>query len=119
MAVDERARLHRKLEEVLGPDEARTLMSELGSRGVTREELREELRGLEIRLVGIDSRMDGFESKLELLEARMDAKLATLETRMLKRMNDQTRTFVRTFYVSNSALVLAVATLAFGAARLA
>ena len=109
MAVDERARLHRKLEEVLGPDEARTLMSELGSRGVTREDLREELRGSE-------SRMD---AKLQLLEARMDAKLATLETRMLERMNDQTRTFVRTFYVSNSALVLAVATLAFGAARLA
>jgi len=112
MAVDERERLLRKLEEVLGLEEARTLMGELGSRGVTREELRDELRGLESRLVGIDSRMDGFESKLELLEARMDTKLANLESRM-------TRTFVRTFYVSNAAMVLAVATLAFGAARLA
>lgn len=119
MAVDERERLHRKLEEVLGLEEARTLMGELGSRGVTREELRDELRGLEGRLVGIDSRMDGFESKLELLEARMDTKLANLESRMLERMTDQTRTFVRTFYVSNAAMVLAVATLAFGAARLA
>lgn len=119
MAVDERERLHRKLEEVLGFEEARTLMGELGSRGVTREELREELRGLDGRLVGIDSRMDGVQSKLELLEARMDTKLANLETRMLERMSEQTRTFVRTFYVSNAAMVLAVATLAFGAARLA
>ena len=63
--------------------------------------------------------MDGFESKLELLEARMDTKLASLETRMLERMSEQTRTFVRTFCVSNAAMVLAVATLALGAARLA
>lgn len=108
MAVDERARLHRKLEEVLGPEEARTLMSELGSRGVTREELGAELRGLEARM----------DMKLELLEARMDKKLANLESRILEKMNEQTRSFVRTFYVSSSALVLAVATLAFGAARL-
>jgi len=126
MAGDERERLHRKLEEVLGLEEARTLMGELGSRGVTRRELRDELRGLESRLVGIDSRlagtdsrMDGFESKLELLEARTDTKLANLESRMLERMNDQTRTLVRMFYVSNASMVLAVATLAFGAARLA
>lgn len=119
MPVDERERLHRKLEEVLGLEGARTLMSELGSRGVTREELRDELRGVESHLVGIDSRMDGFESKLELLEVRMDTKLANLESRMLERMTDQTRTFVRTFYVSNATMVPAVATLAFGAARLA
>lgn len=119
MPVDERERLHRKLEEVLGLEGARTLMSELGFRGVTREELRDELRGVESHLVGIDSRMDGFESKLELLEARMDTRLANLESRMLERMTDQTRTFVRTFYVSSATMVLAVATLAFGAARLA
>lgn len=67
---------------------------------------------MDSRLVGIDSRMDGFESKLELLEARMATKLANLESRM-------TRAFVRTFYVSNAAMVLAVAMLAFGAARMA
>ncbi|HEX6261228.1 MAG TPA: hypothetical protein VF097_00085 [Actinomycetota bacterium] len=81
-------------------------MSELGSHAVTREELREELlEGLR----GLEERTD---TKLQLLEARMDTKLANLETRI-------TRTFVRTFYVSNAAMVLAVATLAFGAARLA
>lgn len=106
MAVDERARLQRRLEEVLGAEEARTLMSEFGSRGVTREELREELL---TGLRGLEERTD---AKLQLLEARMDTKLANLETRL-------TRTFVRTFYVSNAAMVLAVATLAFGAARLA
>lgn len=120
MTVDERGRLHRRLEEVLGRDEARTLMGELGARGVTRDELREDLHGLESRLDAkakhLEQRM---EMNLELLEARMDRKMANLESRILERMNDQTRTFVRTFYVSNSALVLAVATLAFGAARLA
>jgi hypothetical protein len=34
-------------------------------------------------------------------------------------MNDQTKTLFRTFIVSDAAMVLAVATLAFGAARLA
>jgi hypothetical protein len=98
MAVDERRRrLRRRLEEVLGPEEARTLMEDLGS-----PRLETEL----------------FRRDLQLLEARMDTKLATLEARLLNKMNDQTKTLFRTFLVTNSVMVLAVATLAFGAARL-
>jgi hypothetical protein len=109
MAVDEPGReLNRRLEEVLGTDEAWTLMDELGRtrRGV--EDLRTELRLLEER-VG---------ARFELFEARMDSRLAALEARLLDKMNDQTKTLFRTFLVTNSAMVLAVATLAFGAARL-
>jgi len=99
MAVDERRRrLRRRLEEVLGPEEARTLMDNLGSPRLETELLRKDL---------------------QVLEARMDSRLAALEARLLDRMNEQTKTLFRTFLVTNSAIVLAVATLAFGAARLA
>jgi hypothetical protein len=56
---------------------------------------------------------------LQLLEARMDTKLAELKADLLDKINEQTKTLFRTFLVTNSAMVLAVATLAFGAARLA
>jgi hypothetical protein len=99
MAVDERRRrLRRRLQEVLGPEKARTLMDDLGSPRLETELLRKDL---------------------QVLEARMDYRLAALEARLLDRMNDQTKTLFRTFLVTNSAIVLAVATLAFGAARLA
>jgi len=80
------------------PEEARTLMDDLGSPRLETELLRKDL---------------------QVLEARMDSRLAALEARLLDRMNDQTKTLFRTFLVTNSAIVLAVATLAFGAARLA
>jgi CHASE1-domain containing sensor protein len=112
MTIDERRqRLRRKLEEVLGPEEAGTLMEDLGTRGVTPVDLRTELERLRTQLENV------FDSKLGLLEARVDAKLSALEARLLERMNDQTKTLFRTFMVTNAAMVLAVATLAFGAAR--
>jgi hypothetical protein len=64
------------------------------------------------------SGMELLRRDLQVLEARMDTKLATLEARLLNKMNDQTKTLFRTFLVTNSVMVLAVATLAFGAARL-
>lgn len=100
MAVDERRRhlLYRKLEEVLGPDEASTLMDHLppvGWADVARkgdiEALRREMERQEERL------SDRFEAKLE------------------SRLNSQTKTLVAIM----SAQVVAVAGLAFAAARLA
>lgn len=99
MTIDERhQRLHPRLEEVLGRDEARTLIEGPGGMSTEHELLRRYI---------------------QLLEARMDARLAALETRLLDRTNDQTKTLFRTFVVTNAGMVLAVATLAFGAARLA
>lgn len=65
---------------------------------------------LETELVRLD---------LQLFEARMDTKLAELKADLLDKMNEQTKTLFRAFLVTNSAMVLAVATLAFSAARLA
>jgi hypothetical protein len=109
MEVDERhRRLHRKLEEVLGSEEAGTLME-----GLTRPRFETELLRRDIQ--ALESRMEG---RFSEFESRMDAKIAQLEARFLDKMNDQTKTLFRTFLVSNAAMILAVATLAFGAARL-
>jgi hypothetical protein len=119
--VDERReRLHRKLEQVLGEEEARTLIDDMGARAVTPDLLRQELGVLRHELREFEGRLEArFDSKLQLLEARTDTKLANLESRLLDKMNEQTKTLFRTFVVSNAAMVLAVGTLAFGAARLA
>ena len=97
MAVDEcHRRLHRKLEEILGPEEAGTLME-----GLTTPRLETEL----------------LRRDLQMLEMRIETRFAQLEARLLDKMNEQTKTLFRTFIVSNAAMILAVATLAFGAAR--
>jgi len=48
----------------------------------------------------------------------MDARLDAFEARMREAFDTQTRTIVRTIWIGNSILALAVATLAFVAARL-
>jgi hypothetical protein len=107
MSVDERhRRLYKKLEDVLGSEEAETLIDELATRVVTPELLRQELLALESRM---ETR---FDLKLEILEERIDRKIANA-------INEQTKTLYRTIVVSNATMVLAVAGLAFGAARIA
>jgi hypothetical protein len=93
MAVDERSRhlLYRKLEEVLGPDEAGTLMDHLPPVGWGDVARRSDIEALENRL------SDRFDAKIE------------------SKLNSQTKTLVAMM----SAQVVAVAGLAFAAARLA
>jgi arsenate reductase-like glutaredoxin family protein len=112
-ANDRLLRLHRKLDEVLGSDEARTLMDELRVERLTKEDLRRELEAMSDRL---ETRMD---SRLEILEERSDRKLAELNADLLHSINEQTKTLFRAAVVSNAASVLAVGGLALGAARLA
>jgi hypothetical protein len=69
---------------------------------------------MELRL--LEERMG---SRFEHFEERMDRKLSDLRANLLGQVNEQTETLVGTFLVTNSAMFLAVATLAFGAARLA
>ena len=91
MGIDERRqRLDRKLEEVLGPEEAHTLIEDV--RTMSHEH--------------------------ELLRRDMQVMFAELRAELLEKMNDQTKTLFRTFVITNATLVLAVAVLAFGAARL-
>jgi hypothetical protein len=109
MSVDERRRrLHRKLEEVLGHEEAETLREDISGRGVTRDELRQELQVLETRM----------DAKLSVLGSELRTEMHQMKGDLLQQMNDQTKTLYRTIVVSNATLVFAVAGLAFGAARL-
>jgi len=81
MVVDERSRraMRRRLEEVLGEENATTLMEYLPP-----EELatKRDLEGLEqrltLRISGVEGRMDGLEGRMDGLEGRMDG----LEGRM-------------------------------------
>jgi hypothetical protein len=74
MAVDERSRhrLYRKLEEILGPEEAGTLMDHLPPGGfgtlVTRDVLRADLESLEHRLT---ARMEQLARRLVIWTSSM------------------------------------------------
>lgn len=100
MAVDERRRqqMFRKLEEILGPDEASTLMEHLPPVGWG-----DVARQSDLVLLRRD-----LDNMAERLSDRFDAKLES-------KLNSQTKTLVGLM----SAQVLAVAGLAFAAARLA
>jgi hypothetical protein len=111
MAVDERRRhlLYRRLEEVLGPDEAGTLMDHLPPVGwadvARRSDL--EMLGRDIggEIAGLRREMMHLEERLtERFEAKLESKL-----------NSQTKTLVGLM----TGQVVAVAGLAFAAARLA
>jgi len=78
MAVDERARheLHRKREEVLGADEAATLMSHLPPVGWADVATKHDLAQLEERM---NLRFEMIDQGLDAMEARFDGKLASLK----------------------------------------
>jgi DnaJ-domain-containing protein 1 len=116
MSVDERRRrLNRRLEEVLGREEAETLREDISGRGVSRDELRTELQE---QLRSFPTRVE-FEAKVSVLGSDLRREMQEIKADLFQQMNDQTKTLYRTIVVSNSALVFAVAGLAFGAARLA
>jgi hypothetical protein len=118
MALDERARheLFLRLEEVLGPKPAETLMELMPPVGWADVATKRDLDALEQR---IDLRFEAMDHKFEAMDHKLEALkhelLATIRGELLTTVTAQTRTVV----VANLGAVLSVAALAFGAARLA
>jgi hypothetical protein len=114
MGIDERARhdLFLRLEQVLGSEEATTLMEHLPPTGwadvATKRDL-DQLAALTKR--DLDHFAASVKKDMDTLEQRV---LATLRAEM----NAQTRTMIHAMMFTTSGAVVTVATLAFAAARL-
>jgi uncharacterized protein YPO0396 len=132
MAVDERAQheLHRRLEEVLGADEAATLMAHLPPVGwadvATKHDLAQLEERLNLRFESIDQRFESVNDHFDSLEDRMNLRFQAMEDRFegkldglraefFERMADQSVTFVRATVFSVVGSVLTVASLVFAA----
>jgi hypothetical protein len=142
MVLDERARheLFLRLERVLGPESAETLMEMMPPVGwadvATKRDLDALEQRMDLRFELVDQRFDAVDQRFESLEQRLDQRfdqqfgaldqrfeasegklLAAFRGELLAQSNvitAQTRTLV----MANFGAVLSVAVLAFGAARL-
>jgi hypothetical protein len=121
MALDERARheLFLRLQQVLGAEQADTLMEMLPPVGWADVATKRDLDALEermnLRFGLVDQRFGIIDQQLETLEHKL---LAAFRSELLAQSNvigAQTRTLV----LANVGSVLSIAALAFGVARLA
>ena len=139
MVIDEgaRHRLHERLDEVLGRDEATILMAYLPPVGwadvATKHDVAmvaEQVQALERRFDGLERRFDRFESRFDGLEARFATKeeLANLEERSTLRLEAAEHRIVgtlraemiaqtRTLVFAMLTTLLTAVSLAFAAAR--
>ena len=147
MAVDERSRheLYQRLEGVLGPDAATTLMSHLPPVGwadvatkgdlqhleaVTKSDLRALEERLDARFVKVDARFTQVDARFTTVEERLEARfdlveqkiersraevLAAIRGEIVSAVSFQTRTMVVSFF----AAVVTSGSLVLAAARLA
>ena len=130
MAVDERSRheLYRRLEEVLGPDAATTLIEHLPPVGWADVATKHDLAGLEerldLRFARVDDRFTALEDRFAGLEERftshISAAVSDLRATFEHEMRLQTITFgqeVRSQTFALVGVVLTMAALAFALAR--
>lgn len=110
---NDRYRLQQKLEEVLGADEAGTLMTHLPPTPWTRVATKDDTDRLDHRVAGIDHRVEGLDHRVDLLDQRvesgfrlMDAKLDLMEQRILTTLHE---TIATTLVAMNRTTVLAIA----------
>jgi|GEM_PF-250715 predicted nuclease with TOPRIM domain len=101
MSVDERAllALHRRLDDVLGTDEAATLMSQLPLTPATELLTKEDGRRFDARFTEIDHRFDRVEERLDRVEERLDRvevrldrledRMDRFETRMMAKLSEE------------------------------
>ncbi len=102
-AEQDRHDLHARLEDLIGRDEAATLMSYLPPVGWADVATKHDLVALERRFDGLDHRMDRFESRLD---------------GDLRAMRGEIAVQGRMFMLTTAASILTTASLAFAAARL-
>ncbi len=125
MAVDERSRhkLHAKLEEVLGPEEAGVLMEHLPPVGWADVATKRELDQLAAENKREHDHLRAeFRREHETLRAEFKQGHEALEHKLMAAFREellhQTRTFILAMWTSVLTAVLAVGGLAFAAARL-
>ena len=125
MALDERAphELFLRLEAVLGPEPAETLMELMPPVGwadvATKRDLDALEQRIDLRFEAMDHRFEAMDHKLEALKHEL---LATFRGELLTAITAQTNVIgaqTRTLVLANLGAVVSVAALAFGAARLA
>ena len=85
MALDEamRHRIHGRLEELLGTDEAAALMAELSSQ----DRLLTRIDRLETKLDSVEQRLD---AKIDGVEERLDAKIDHVHTMLVLQIKEST-----------------------------
>jgi hypothetical protein len=129
MALDERARheLFLRLEQVLGPEPAESLMEMMPPVGwadvATKRDLDALEQRIDLRFEAMDHRFEAmdhkFEAKFEAMNHQLEATkhelVALFRGELLTAVTAQTRTLV----LANLGAVLSTAILAFGAAKLA
>ncbi|MGH8993981.1 MAG: hypothetical protein ACRDYV_07890 [Acidimicrobiia bacterium] len=118
MALDERSRheLFLRLEAVLGPQPAETLMELMPPVGWADVATKRDLDALEQRM---DQRFETMEQRFETMEHKL---MAAFRGELLAAVTAQTSVFsaqTRTLVLANIGAVLSTATLAFAAAKLA
>ena len=119
MAVDERSRheLYRRLEEVLGPDAATTLIEHLPPVGWADVATKHDLAALEervdLRFARVDDRFDRVDERFDRVDDRMSAMGSELRATFEHELRGQTTTMVFALV----SVVLTMAALAFALAR--
>ena len=123
MVVDERSRheLYRRLEEVLGPEGATTLMEHLPPVGWADVATRHDLAGLEARLderfKGIDERFKGIDERFTGIEERLDYRFKATSSELRATFEHELRSQTMTMMFGMLSVVLTMSALAFALVR--
>ncbi len=121
MVLDERSRheLYLRLEEVLGPEAATTLMEHLPPVGWADVATKRDLDALEQRL---DLRFDAVDQRFESFEGRIDLRFEALEHKLMAVFRGELQTALtaqgRQLAITLAGTVGALSALAFAVARL-
>jgi hypothetical protein len=116
MAVDERARheLFRRLDEVLGPDAATTLIEHLPPVGWADVATKTDLAALERRM---DTKFEAFELRMDARFAVVDGRFEALEHKLMDAFHRELIDQTRTMLFGIVSVVLTMAALAFALVR--